>query len=133
MGEPFQLQQIRHGIRPYPPQKVRGNSYSNCFFGHDKATIWRTDGEKSLGGKVDALISVEGITIERSAPATQAQNGAAERSGGLIITKARCLRITAHLPTNLWPEMAQTAAYLANRAPKRRLGWKTPYADVRKS
>jgi hypothetical protein len=63
---------------------------------------------------------------ERSAPATPAQNGAAERSRGVIVVKARCLCIAANLPANLWPETVKTAGYLNNRTPKRHLGWKTP-------
>ena len=87
----------------------------------------RTDGETSLGRKFDVLIANLGITTERSAPYTPSQNGAAERSGGVIVTKARCLRIAASLPANMWPEIAKTAGYLNNRTPKRQLQWKTPF------
>ena len=82
----------------------------------------RTDGETSLDKGFERLTAERGITTERSAPATQAQNGAAERSGGIIVIKARCIRIAARLPDNLWPEMVQTAGYLNNRTPKRQLG-----------
>jgi hypothetical protein len=66
-----------------------------------KVQFFRTDGERSLGNKFDSLIATKGIITERSAPATPAQNGAAERSGGVIVTKARCLRIASSLPANL--------------------------------
>jgi hypothetical protein len=91
-----------------------------------RTRYFRTDGERTLGGKFNNLIASLGITTERSAPATPAQNGAAERSGGVIVIKARCLRITANLPANLWPETVKTAGYLNNYTPKRHLGWKTP-------
>jgi hypothetical protein len=47
--------------------------------------------------------------------------------GGVIIIKARALRIAAGLSSNMWPEMAQTAGYLNNRTPKRQLKRKTPF------
>lgn len=92
--------------------------------------FFRTDGETSLGGKFDEVIAKKGIKTERSAPATPAQNGAAERAGGMIIMKARCMRISSHLPTNMWPEVVKTAAYLNNRTPKRQLGWMTPHEAI---
>jgi transposase InsO family protein len=66
-----------------------------------RTRYFRTDGERTLSGKFNNLIASLGITTERSAPATPAQNGAAERSRGVIVVKARCLRITANLPANL--------------------------------
>jgi hypothetical protein len=94
---------------------------------------FRTDGETSLGSRFRELTAARGITTERSAPATPAQNGAAERSGGVIVSRARCLRIAACLPANLWPEIVQAAVYLNNRAPKRQLSWKTPYEALTQS
>jgi transposase InsO family protein len=94
---------------------------------------FRTDGETSLGSRFKELTAARGITTERSAPATPAQNGAAERSGGVIVLRARCLRIAAHLPANLWPEIVQAAVYLNNRTPKRQLSWKTPYEALTQS
>ena len=90
----------------------------------------RTDGETSLGKKFDALIAEKGITAERSSPYTPSQNGAAERSGGVIIIKARCLRIAASLPANMWPEIVKTTGYLNNRTPKRKLQWITPIQSL---
>jgi len=43
----------------------------------------------------------QGISFEPSAPHTQAQNGAAERSGGVIMEKSRAMRIAANLPHDL--------------------------------
>ena len=72
---------------------------STCY--NAKISFFYTNREISLGGKFDDLMAKHGIIIERSAPATQAQNGAAERSGGVIMTKARTMRIAARLPLNL--------------------------------
>lgn len=38
------------------------------------------------------MLENKGISIEPSAPETQAQNGGAERSGGVIETKSRSMR-----------------------------------------
>jgi hypothetical protein len=40
--------------------------------------IIKVDGETSLGKKFDNWVKEKGITVERSAPYTPAQNGAAE-------------------------------------------------------
>ena len=79
-----------------------------------KIRFFRTDGERSLGKEFDNFIASEGITTERSTVDTPAQNGAAERSGGVIVTKARAIRIAASLPANLWPEIVKAAGYLNN-------------------
>ena len=78
--------------------------------------ILRTDRETALGKQfIDWTLSI-GITMEYSSPYTLEQNGAAERSGGVIMAKARAIRIDAHLPEFLWPEIVKTAAYLTNRS-----------------
>jgi transposase InsO family protein len=69
----------------------------------------------------------KGITFEPSAPRTQAQNGAAERSGGIIMEKARAMRISANLPHDLWKEIINAATYLYNRTPREAQEWKSPY------
>ena len=61
----------------------------------------RSDRERALGRAFTALLTEHGIHSERTAPYTPEQNGQAERSGGVIITKARCMRISANLPANL--------------------------------
>ena len=63
--------------------------------------IIRVDGERSLGKDFDDWTAGKGITVEWSAPYTPAQNGAAERSGGVILTKARAIRIGAQLLEDL--------------------------------
>jgi hypothetical protein len=50
----------------------------------------------------------------------------AEQSGGVIVGKARRLRIDTLLPEDLWPEFIRTAVYLINRSPTRILDWQTP-------
>jgi len=52
------------------------------------------------------------MKIEPSAAHTQSQNGAAERSGGMVKDKSRAMREGAKLPAALWPEINRAAVYL---------------------
>jgi hypothetical protein len=88
--------------------------------------IVHLDGERTLGSDFDEWTMDGGILPERTAPDTSDQNGPSERSGGVILGKARRLRIDAQLPEDLWPEFIRTAVYLMNRSPTRVLGWQTP-------
>jgi hypothetical protein len=92
----------------------------------------RLDGETSLGGIFENFVSEKGIKPERTAPDTPAQNGGSERSGRVIVTKGRTMRIEANLPANMWPETVKAAGYTANRTPVRKLLWKTPLEAVLK-
>ena len=88
------------------------------------------NGERSLGNNFVQWVADEGIDFQTSAPYTPTQNGAAERSGGVIMVKAHAIRIKAKLPEDLWPEMVRTAGYLANRSPSKSLNWMTPYEKL---
>jgi hypothetical protein len=57
----------------------------------------------------------QGILFEPLASDTYDQNGRAERLRGVIIAKARSMRIKAKLPHDLWQETVNTAVYLYNR------------------
>ncbi|EGU72716.1 hypothetical protein FOXB_16775, partial [Fusarium oxysporum f. sp. conglutinans Fo5176] len=80
--------------------------------------------------KVGDFLRDRAIILEPSAPHTQAQNGGAERSGGVIKDMERAMRTGAKLPHQLWPEIGRTAVYLYNRTPSYRSGWKTPYDQL---
>ena len=67
------------------------------------------------------------MKIEPSAAHTQSQNGAAERSGGMVKDKSRAMREGAKLPATLWPEINRAAVYLLNRTPRYIYNWKSPY------
>ena len=67
------------------------------------------------------------IRIEPSPPHTQALNGAAERSGGVVKEKINAMRSSSKLPVSLWREISKAAIYLLNRTPRRRIKWKTPF------
>ena len=61
----------------------------------------RLDGETSLGEIFENFVSEKGIKPERTAPDTPAQNGGSERSGRVIVTKGRTMRVEANLPANI--------------------------------
>uniref|UniRef100_A0A093V6S6 Copia protein n=1 Tax=Talaromyces marneffei PM1 TaxID=1077442 RepID=A0A093V6S6_TALMA len=67
------------------------------------------------------------IRLEPSPPYTQALNGAAERSGGVIKDKGRSMAASGKIPHDLWPEINRAAVYLFNRTPRYESNWKTPY------
>lgn len=86
-----------------------------------------TDNEIVRSKAMRRFFTDRGIVVEPSAPDTQAQNGGAERSGGVVKLKARAMRIAARFPHYLWVEIYKAAVYLYNRTPKRSLNWQTPY------
>ena len=65
-----------------------------------KVKVVRSDGELART-QTRKWLRKEGITFEPSAPRTQAQNGRAERSRGIIMAKSRAMRLEAALPHNL--------------------------------
>ena len=95
--------------------------------------ILRTDRETALGKQfIDWTLSI-GITTEYSSPYTPEQNGAAERSRGVIMAKARAIWIDAHLLEFLWPKTVKMAAYLTNRSSTKWLNWKTPLEELQQA
>ena len=95
-----------------------------------KIKIFRIDGETALGKRFDTWATREGIDFKTSTPYSPEQNGSAERSGGVIVAKSRCIRINASLPEEMWPEIVKASAYLLNRTLSKRLEWKSPLEDL---
>ena len=58
------------------------------------------------------------IKVEPSPPYTQALNGGAERSGGVVKQKIHSMRASSKLLAVLWREISKAAVYLLNRTPK---------------
>lgn len=95
---------------------------------HIKVKVIECDNEiTEVKQVVGRYLENKHIKLEPSAPYTQAQNGAAERSGGVIKEKERAMRTGARLPHQLWPEIGKTAVYLYNRTPNYGSRWRTPY------
>ncbi|KAI0997575.1 hypothetical protein K3495_g10612 [Podosphaera aphanis] len=95
-----------------------------------KTIFLRSDDEATIGEAAEKILSSFGIVRLRSCPDTPAQNGAGEISGKVIIQAARCLRIEAQLPKNLWPWICGSAAYLLNRTPTKKLSYHTPFEKI---
>lgn len=70
------------------------------------------DNEFMRSNAITTFFSDQGVKVEPSALYTQAQNGGAERPGGVIKEKMRTIAIGAHLPWQLWPEIARAVVYL---------------------
>ncbi|KAL1972153.1 hypothetical protein VTN31DRAFT_7372 [Thermomyces dupontii] len=93
-----------------------------------KVKIIECDNEMELKRKsVKRFLNRLGIKTEPSAPYAQAQNGADERSGGVIKERINAMRQGANLPEALWREVCKAAVYLLNRTPRRSLEWRTPW------
>lgn len=72
-------------------------------------------------------LSSRGISHQVTAPYTPEQNAVSERGNTITVERARCLRLTAGMPSNLWGEAVNTAIYLENRLPSKSVGFTTPY------
>jgi hypothetical protein len=67
-----------------------------------------------------------GITPEFTVPGNPQQNGAAEKFGHILWSKAKTFLKLSGLPWEYWPEMVRTANYVRLRTPQSRLQT-TPY------
>lgn len=91
--------------------------------------VIETDNEMFRSAEAQRWADAQGVLVEPSAPDTQAQNGGAERSGGVIKEKSRAMRLDANLPWAIWPEVVRSAVYLYNRTPRYSNRWRSPYEE----
>jgi hypothetical protein len=75
----------------------------------------------------EAWIREQGISFKPLAPDTYDQNRQAERLEGVIMAKARSMRIRAKLLHNLWQKTVNTAVYLYNQTLRYANDWQTLY------
>ncbi|KAJ5642838.1 hypothetical protein N7490_006838 [Penicillium lividum] len=95
--------------------------------------VFHSDNERSVDHAILAAITALGCLHIFTVPHCPEMNGPAERSGGLIVKRARALLHEGKLPFQLWPEAVYTAAYLLNRTPtKTSDGWIVPWDEARK-
>ena len=75
------------------------------------------DGQLSLleSNKWHNYLAETGLTIKVSAPDVHKQNGAAEKSGAVLMLRASKLKSSGNLPDNMWPECYEAAAYILNQ------------------
>ncbi|KAK2370871.1 putative mitochondrial protein [Trifolium repens] len=89
--------------------------------------ILRTDGGGEYNSNDFKLFCEEkGIIHEVTAPYTPQHNGLAERRNRTLLNMARCMLKSKELPKKLWGEAVNTAAYVLNRCPTKRLKDSTP-------
>ena len=91
-----------------------------------KVKVLELDNELADRPEIKDLLKGRGGTFEPSAPRTQAHNGGAERSRGVLLVMARAMRGHARFPHFLWAEVIKAAVYLLNRTPRQDLHWDTP-------
>ena len=60
-------------------------------------------------------------------------NEIAERTNGLIVTKARGLLLDSNLPQSFWPEVFDTTVYLLNRLLSTSLDYNVPFEEFLKA
>lgn len=101
-------------------------AYAQRQFNASICVIHR-DNDSALQAEYTTWIASKGIEDEPTAPDTPAQNGPAERSGGVIGSQSRAMLVDANLPDDMWPEAWKTAVYLHNRSPQQAHDWKTPF------
>ena len=99
------------------------------FYGFYVLVI-HSDQETGIGFNTQNWVKELGIRFEWYATDTPSQNGIAERQGHMLTVKARCIRIQANLPEDMWPECYLAAVYLNDRVPRKSLGWKSPIEKI---
>ncbi|WJX11887.1 hypothetical protein P8452_02442 [Trifolium repens] len=95
----------------------------------DERWLWhyRTNGGGEYNSNDFKLFCEEkGIIHEVTAPYTPQHNGLAERRNRTLLNMARCMLKSKELPKKLWGEAVNTAAYVLNRCPTKRLKDTTP-------
>lgn len=113
-GEAFQmfreykaLVEKQHGLKIKCVRSDNGREYENRAF--------------------DDFLKFEGIRRELTTTHTPEQNGVSERKNRTLEEAARCLLLQSGLPQSFWAEALNTANYLRNRCPTKKLNGKTPF------
>ncbi|CAJ2653926.1 unnamed protein product [Trifolium pratense] len=93
----------------------------------NKLKVLRTDGGGEYNFKeFQTYCTQKGIIHEVTAPYTPQHNGLAERRNRTLVNMARCMLKGKGLPKCYWGEAVNTAAYVLNRCPTKRLKDNTP-------
>ncbi|CAJ2661986.1 unnamed protein product [Trifolium pratense] len=94
--------------------------------GHELKVLKTDGGGEYVSGEFTEFCETEGIIHEVVPPYTPQQNGSAERRNRTIMNMVRCMLKGKHLPKELWGEAVNTACYVLNRCPTKRLNNVTP-------
>ncbi|MCH95745.1 retrovirus-related pol polyprotein from transposon tnt 1-94, partial [Trifolium medium] len=89
--------------------------------------VLKTDGGgEYVSSEFTEFCEAKGIVHEVIPPYTPQQNGSAKRRNRTIMNMVRCMLKSKHLPKELWGEAVNTASYVLNRCPTKRLNDVTP-------
>lgn len=92
-----------------------------------KIKVLRTDnGGEYCNDRLKKFLKDKGIKHELTVPYSPQQNGVAERYNRSIMEKVRSMLADSRLPKQMWAEASNTAAYLLNRSPTKKLTGATP-------
>ena len=86
-----------------------------------------TDNGQEFGRLFRELCDQKGTRSVRSEPYCPARNGLVERRNSLLKRMSRSMLVQSGMPMRYWPCTIQTAVYLLNRLPTKRLQGRTPH------
>lgn len=90
-------------------------------------TLRSDNGGEFVNRAFDEFLADEGIKRQLTVSYTPQQNGVAERANRTLIEMARSMIIHAGVKHYLWAEAVNTAVYIRNRCPTKKLEDKTPF------
>ena len=74
----------------------------------------------------DEFLAKEGVIRKTSAPKTPQQNSVAKRMNQTLLGGARAMLKHSGMIKGFWAEALGTTVHIANRSPRKGLGWRTP-------
>ena len=116
-----------HEYKKYAFEAVKNfNAMVSTQFGM-VVKSWRLDGGKEFSpSQMGAIASRLGQVIEMTTPYSPEQDGRAERSIGIIVSRVRTVMIQKNIPKFLWPEIMRTQMIIINRCATSVLRNETP-------
>jgi len=97
------------------------------MFGH-KMKVFQCDEDKMFVEKELKKWCIQNqILLHTSPPYHHASNGMAERAIQTVMDKTITIMAEHQAPEGYWEEAVETAVYLLNRTPVKKIEWKTPY------
>jgi hypothetical protein len=102
------------------------------MFGYKMKTLQCDQDKMFTENELKKWCVKNGVNLQTSPPYHHASNGLAERAIQTVMDKTRTIMSQNDAPEGYWEEAVDTAIYLLNRTPVRKLNWKTPYEEIYK-
>ncbi|PKU62800.1 Retrovirus-related Pol polyprotein from transposon TNT 1-94 [Dendrobium catenatum] len=102
-------------------------SFIKTQFGKVPKQLQSDSGGEYLSMAFLNYLQEQGIQQRLTCPHTPEQNGVAERKHRHVLELTRTLFHSSNVPTQFWPEVVATAAYLINRLPSASMDFQSPY------